>query len=169
MSSVESYWLAVRNARTEATPTWHDYITEWPTIRLLIVKICYAIGYVTETAGSLARIENIRSYGAKFKYGDNFVVNYLIGGKPLVLELDKNGKIVSALQGSLNNRSLRDITEVVEVSSSDTPRSNEVEKQFDNSRTLLIGSDKNEFVAKVTFKVEGQVMMRMRTDVMQSN
>lgn len=68
---IETYWIVIPNSRTESRPTWFDHLTEYPTMRLLIVRFNWLIKFGIEKFGQMSSSLMFEQFGFETKNGQS--------------------------------------------------------------------------------------------------
>ncbi|RWS17337.1 Adipocyte plasma membrane-associated protein-like protein [Dinothrombium tinctorium] len=136
-TSTETFWITFSSARTTREPSYGDYLTDYPSIRLVIARFFYAIGSLIQFVGNAFAYAPLTELGNDFITGKNPVFDLLITRNSMVAELDYQGLIVSTYHSSKNE--LQHLTEAREV-------------LRDGQRFLYLGSNTNNFIAKLTIE-----------------
>ncbi|RWS30274.1 Adipocyte plasma membrane-associated protein-like protein, partial [Leptotrombidium deliense] len=130
--TLETYWITISAARSIREPSTHDYLNEYPTVRLFVIRFLYAIGFLAEFAGNKLSLQPLRETGESMKTGK--IVELITRQYTVVAELDYQGLIVSTYQSS----TIFDLTEAREV------------RINNGNRYLYIGSNSNQFIVKLS-------------------
>ncbi|KAI1280455.1 Adipocyte plasma membrane-associated protein [Halotydeus destructor] len=142
MSRAETYWITFPFGRTESNPNWMDYLTEFPTIRTILARMTSLTGSSIESVGKIANFKSLVDQGFEMKNGNTGLMDTLNGGRPIVIEMDNQGQILNALQGS--RETLGHLTQVTEIPGPT------------GFRRLLLSSYDNDYIGRVDFKVKNE-------------
>lgn len=126
------------SARTAAKPNELDYYLRKPLLRKLMCRLLHLFGNGIDFIGNIFDNSMIKEYGYNFKTGLVVMPMFLKDSYGTVIEVDKNGKIITSLQAPDSTISL--ISEAREV------------RVNDKETILYLGSFANNFIGKLNLK-----------------
>ncbi|KAI1285380.1 Adipocyte plasma membrane-associated protein [Halotydeus destructor] len=115
-SNSETYWVALyqgKDSNSTNQAFMVDYLSEYPTVRKVLMRITYHVGEALMYLGHLLEYPPLIDYGYLTRCARSYQDRLKHRG--LAIELDKNGKIIKALHspdGTVS--SLSEVREVVE-------------------------------------------------------
>jgi len=137
-SNQETYWVAFASARNASTPLLSDRLAGVPLVRKFLVRLTYFAGSLVEAAGNLYNFEWLKSKGASWKSGVQFLFLLFASDYGMITEVDANGTIVTAY-ASPDGKTTH-LSEVLEL------------KGSNGERILYIGSYSNSYLARLVVK-----------------
>ncbi|XP_076308523.1 adipocyte plasma membrane-associated protein-like, partial [Tachypleus tridentatus] len=122
------YWVALCFSRHAGSPTLNDRLAPYPAIRKLVARLLHVTGTILNYFSQFVSSPAVKNYVHLVESG-KFLLN-LMPRYGMVVELDKNGKIIRSLQSSDDQVAM--LSEVLE-----------------HNKNLYIGSFINPFLLKL--------------------
>lgn len=133
----ETYWVAVAMARNLTSQNTQDWLNTRPVLRKLLLRSMNLIGKGLQSLGKLTGYYPLQEIGTGLTTGADFIMTYK-DQYGMVIEIDKNGKIINSLHSPDGKFSL--LSEAKEI------RLNEHET------VVYLGSFVNDFLGKIYLK-----------------